>query len=571
MRQLPILLLLVCVLVACSGIDGTPDTATPRPVSTPPQATPTPLPAGTTTGAQVRARGRLRVGVRYDLQPFGFVDERGHVDGFDVALGREFARRWLGDAEAVEFRQVRTDTAVEHIQAGDIDLAIAALPHTQDGEAGVDFTLPYFRDGQALLVRAVDAASIEGPGSLENRLVGVSRWNGANVALQSAVPFTLSVQLYDRFDYAVAAMGRGEVQVVADLRHRLFWGAAMLPGSVIVGQYSWTPLAMAYPQNDAFFADLVNLTFQEMVADGTYANLYARWFAQEDPPVVERWPGSERPLLTDAPLFAAAPNTLGGIRVRGRLVVALAPDRSPFSYVDDSGTLAGYDVTLVRLLAERWLGDPSAVDFVPASMDAAMEMLRTGQVDMLVGGVAHTRAAEMQIDFSTTTYVAGESLMVIAGTPVTGVGDLVGQQVAVVTGTDSGDVLLAAAQREGVALTVIPQPSLASAMTLLQEGQVAAVAGDRALMLGPAYATPGVGVLPLRLTEVPLAVGLPPGDSAFRDLVNLTLQAMARDGQMTGLYQTWFEDSPPVQDEWPGAPYRLLRIELSSAAEGDLE
>jgi len=330
-------------------------------------------------------------------------------------------------------------------------------------------------------------------------------------------------------------------------------------------------LAMAYPQNDAFFADLVNLTFQEMVADGTYANLYARWFAQEDPPVVERWPGSERPLLTDAPLFAAAPNTLGGIRVRGRLVVALAPDRSPFSYVDDSGTLAGYDVTLVRLLAERWLGDPSAVDFVPASMDAAMEMLRTGQVDMLVGGVAHTRAAEMQIDFSTTTYVAGESLMVIAGTPVTGVGDLVGQQVAVVTGTDSGDVLLAAAQREGVALTVIPQPSLASAMTLLQEGQVAAVAGDRALMLGPAYATPGVGVLPLRLTEVPLAVGLPPGDSAFRDLVNLTLQAMARDGQMTGLYQTWFEDSPPVQDEWPGAPYRLLRIELSSAAEGDLE
>jgi ABC-type amino acid transport substrate-binding protein len=98
---------------------------------------------------------------------------------------------------------------------------------------------------------------------------------------------------------------------------------------------------------------------------------------------------------------------------------------------------------------------------------------------------------------------------------------------------------------------------------LLQQGQVAAVAGERSVLLGPAYATPGLGLLPLRLTQVPLALGLPPGDSAFRDLVNLTLQAMKAGGQLDGLYGAWFTDGPLPLGMWPGAPYRSLRLEVS--------
>jgi putative glutamine transport system substrate-binding protein len=77
----------------------------------------------------------LLVGVRYDLQPFGYVTGDGQIAGFDVDLGRELARRWLGDAQAVQFRQVRSDTAIEHLQAGNVDIVIAALPHTQGWEA----------------------------------------------------------------------------------------------------------------------------------------------------------------------------------------------------------------------------------------------------------------------------------------------------------------------------------------------------------------------------------------------------------------------------------------------------
>ncbi|HEY68643.1 MAG TPA: transporter substrate-binding domain-containing protein [Thermoflexia bacterium] len=563
------LLLIAFLTVACTAGGGTETAGTASPVATPPPPTPTPLPDDATTGARIRARGYLIVGVRYDLQPFGYITDEGEVAGFDVDLGRELARRWLGDAEAVQFRQVRSDTAIEHLLAGDVDIVIAALTHTQDREAGADFSLPYFIDGQALLVRAADATAIGGPMDLEGRPVGVVAWGEAPEALRAAVPFTPTLQFYDRFDAAVAALGRGEVDAVADLRRRLFWGRRMLADmeTDIVGQYTAAPLALAFPQKDPFFADLVNLTFQEMIADGTYAELYARWFAPESPPVVEHWPGDEVPTLTDTPAVVDVPDTIAAIQSRGRLAVAVASDRAPFAYADTTGAPAGYEVGLVLLMAERWLGDVTAADFTLVPVETGKQMLRTGQADLLVGGLPHTRAAELELDFSLTTYVAGEGLLVRAGTPITDVTSLNGQQVAVVEGSGSREVLLAAAREAGVSLTVLPRPTLEAAIALLEEGYVVAVAGERADLLGPAYATPGLGVLPLRLTQVPLALGLPPGDSAFRDLVNLTLQAMKAEGQFDALYATWFDDAPPALEAWPGAPYRALRLEITAPEE----
>ncbi|OQY18178.1 MAG: hypothetical protein B6I34_11130 [Anaerolineaceae bacterium 4572_32.1] len=270
------LLLAALLLTSCAGGEAAVS-PTSAPATTPLPSTPTSLPENATTGARVRARGYLVVGVRYDLQPFGYITDEGEVAGFDIDVGRELARRWLGDDQAVQFHQVRSDTAIERLQAGDVDIIIAALTHTQGGEAGADFSLPYFSDGQALLVRAADAGAISGPMSLEGRPVGVVAWEEAQYTLWEAVTFTPTLQTYSRFDEAVAAMGREEVDAVADMRHRLFWGARVIPETVITGQYTAAPLALAFPQNDPFFANLVNLTFQEMVSDGTYADLYARW------------------------------------------------------------------------------------------------------------------------------------------------------------------------------------------------------------------------------------------------------------------------------------------------------
>jgi ABC-type amino acid transport substrate-binding protein len=527
------------------------------------------LPGGATTAARVRARGFLRVGVRYDLEPFGYVTDEGDLAGFDVDLSRDLARRWLGDEDAVQFKQVRSDTAIEHLQAGHVDLVAAALLHTQPGEAGADFSQPYFVDGQALLVRANDAAPIGALADLQGRPVGVTVYGEARDTIEGAVPFTLTLQTYNRFDGAVAALGQGEVDAVADLRRRLFWGQRMLPQveTAIVGQYSSAPVAIAFPQDEPFFADLVRLTFQGMAADGTYAELYGRWFGSDSPLAVEAWPGSATISLAEAPVTADTPDTIELIQSRGHAVVAMAPDRQPFAYLDAEGNPAGYEIQLVRRLVERWLGDPMLVEFVPVDVEEGEALLHSGQADLLIGGLVHTREAERRLDFSLSSYLGGESLLVPAESTVAEVTDLAGQQVAVVEKSESREALLAAAQSGGVSLTVMPQPSLEAAIAVLEGGQVAAVAGGRIALLGVSHARADLTVLPARLTQAPLAIGLPPGDSAFRDLVNMTLQAMRVAGDFEAVYGAWFSDDPPDWYAWPGAPYRSLQLELAESAQ----
>ena len=75
-------------------------------------------------------------------------------------------------------------------------------------------------------------------------------------------------------------------------------------------------------------------------------------------------------------------------------------------------------------------------------------------------------------------------------------------------------------------------------------------------------------MLPLRLNYVPQALGLPSGDSTFRDLVNLTLLAMKAEGEFDGLYGLWFDDPPPALESWPGDPYRSLHLQVSLPSEG---
>ena len=528
-----------------------------------PSPTPLPLPENATVGARILARGYLRVGIRYDIPPFGYITDEGGVAGFGVDMGHELARRWLGNPQAVEFQQIRTDTAIEHLQAGNVDIVITNLVHTQEREELVDFTLPFFIDGHALLIRTSDAVSITEPGDLQGRPIAALSWTDAADVLQASVPFTLTFRTFDRFDAAVAALGQGEVDAVTELRSRLFWGNRLLPETTIVGQHTSASVAFAFPEDNAFFADLVNLTFQEIVSDGTYAEIYTRWFPLEYPPTVEHWPGSGSvPSLAETPQTFNAPDTIAAIQQRGYLVVAMPTDRSPFAYLDAAGVPVGYEVNLVQRLAGRWLGDPAAVSFVTTTIEAGREMVHNGQADIVIGGLRHTRALERELDFSLTTYWGGEGLLVWAGTPITNLMALNGQPVAVLETSQS--VFQQAMDETGARSTVMPQPTLDAAVSLLEGGYVVAVVADRADMLGRAYATPGMGVLPMRLAYIPMAVGLPPGDSDFRDLVNLTLLAMKADGEFDALYTAWFDDSPPTMEAWPGAPTHSLRLTLET-------
>ncbi len=102
----------------------------------------------------IQHRKKLVAGVKFDSKPFGFLDPNGQLQGYDIDLMRELARRILNDPQAVEFQQVFSSTRVIALNSGTVDLVAATMTITPEREKFVDFSQPYFTAHQAVAVPA---------------------------------------------------------------------------------------------------------------------------------------------------------------------------------------------------------------------------------------------------------------------------------------------------------------------------------------------------------------------------------------------------------------------------------
>ncbi len=89
---------------------------------------------------EIKADGKINIGVFSDKNPFGYVDENGAYQGYDVY----FAER-IGKDLGVEINYVSTEAAsrVEYLETGKVDIVLANFTVTEERAEKVDFALPY--------------------------------------------------------------------------------------------------------------------------------------------------------------------------------------------------------------------------------------------------------------------------------------------------------------------------------------------------------------------------------------------------------------------------------------------
>lgn len=89
---------------------------------------------------EIKADGTVNIGVFSDKNPFGYVDENGEYQGYDVY----FANR-IGEDLGVKVNFVSTEAAsrVEFLQTGKVDIILANFTVTAERAEQVDFALPY--------------------------------------------------------------------------------------------------------------------------------------------------------------------------------------------------------------------------------------------------------------------------------------------------------------------------------------------------------------------------------------------------------------------------------------------
>lgn len=93
----------------------------------------------------IKADGKIKIGVFSDKNPFGYVDENGQIQGYDVYFAKRIGTDLLGSEEAVEFVYVEAASRVEYLQSGKVDIILANFTVTDDRKEQVDFALPYMK------------------------------------------------------------------------------------------------------------------------------------------------------------------------------------------------------------------------------------------------------------------------------------------------------------------------------------------------------------------------------------------------------------------------------------------
>ena len=249
-----------------------------RPAS---QPSPGAMPPGSTMAA-IEQRGRLIVGVDQNTFMFGYRDpSSGQLEGFDIDLAREIARRIFGDPDRIELQVVEAGQRESALQSGQVDLVVRTFSITCERKQKIDFSTTYFYANQRILARkgsgiasAADLSgkrvcSVSGTTSLKRvfelnprpTLIGVTSWTDCLLMMQQGQADAISTD-----DVVLKGLARQDPDV-----------------DVVGDSLGIEPYGVGVKQGNDDLVRFVNGALAEIRGDGTWERLYDSWLRSLGP------------------------------------------------------------------------------------------------------------------------------------------------------------------------------------------------------------------------------------------------------------------------------------------------
>ncbi len=236
---------------------------------------------------------------------------------------------------------------------------------------------------------------------------------------------------------------------------------------------------------------------------------------------------------------------LDDIRKKGEIVFGVLGTDEPNSFVDPkSREIVGYEVDIATAIAAKLGVKPV---FKQLAVAARIPELQQGRIDVLAASLTHNKEREAQIDFSLTTFVTGQKVLVKASSGIKDVADLAGKKVLTVKGgTQEPNIRKAVPHVDVVTFETTQQAFLA-----LQQGKGVGYVNDEASLvndhakLGPARKD--YQVLPTNISVEPLALGLKKGETRLKAEVDGVLRDLEKSGQAEKLFFKWYGPSTKLQ------------------------
>ncbi|MFV0254119.1 MAG: glutamate ABC transporter substrate-binding protein [Beutenbergiaceae bacterium] len=242
----------------------------------PTEALPSPgvMPAGSTM-ATIAERGSLIVGVSADTLLMGSRNPfTGEIEGFDIDILREVSRAIFGDPDRLQFRVITSAQRIEVLTAGEVDVVARAFTITCARWEEIAFSAEYYHSGQKVLVAA--GSPVLGLDDLAGNRVCAPAGTTTLARLGdypevTAVPAPTHSQ-------CLALFQQGKVDAITGDDTILAGFAAQDPYAQVVGDpISDEPYGLGIPPENRDMVRFVNGVLEQIVADGTWTEIYDRW------------------------------------------------------------------------------------------------------------------------------------------------------------------------------------------------------------------------------------------------------------------------------------------------------
>ncbi|MBC1238591.1 ABC transporter permease subunit [Nostoc sp. 2RC] len=221
----------------------------------------------------------LRVATEPAFPPFEFQGQGGELQGFSIDLMNA-----VGTAAnlKVNFQSLPFDGIIPALQSKTVDAAISSITITEERAKTIAFSRPYFKAGLAIAIRT-DNQNITNFDSLKNKKIAVQigttgatkaksipgvqirSFDSAPLALQELVNGNVDAVINDApvTLYAINTGNLKEIKVVQQLLTEEFYGIATAKNSPDLA--------------------LINDGLDKILKNGTYSQIYQKWFKAEPP------------------------------------------------------------------------------------------------------------------------------------------------------------------------------------------------------------------------------------------------------------------------------------------------
>lgn len=238
-----------------------------------------------TTLADVQKAGKLTIATSPDFPPFESLDENGQVVGIEIEILNLICAEL---AVELEIEQIDFNSVLPGVQAGKYDMGVSGISVTPEREENTLFTDPYCLAAQAIVV--LKDSPITCKADLEGKGIAVQSGTTAETyCMNNGYTFSAYTANTDAQEALLA--GKVDAWVIDDLTAAemvKLYNAEHGDTLVVLDEAMTTePYAFAFAFGSEDLVEEINGIINALVADGTVAEIFAKYEAPYTAPTVE--------------------------------------------------------------------------------------------------------------------------------------------------------------------------------------------------------------------------------------------------------------------------------------------